>query len=140
MIVLIKVIHFFALALGVGGGVTNMVLGLRAAKAELPAKIVLGTAQGAVGKVATFGLILLWFTGVFLLMNMNDPGLSSQLSFQIKMAAVISLTLISLYANITALRAAEAGNAPDAVKMKRAGIGMLVSALVAMIAAVVTFT
>ncbi len=140
MIILVKIFHFIALAMGIGGGITNMVLGLRAASAEAPAKIALNMAQGAVGKVATAGLVLLWLTGIYLWIALHGAALSTQLSFQIKLAGVISLTLISAYANIMAMNAAKAGKGPDPVKMKRAGMGMMLSALVALIAAVVTFT
>lgn len=64
MIVLLKIVHFLALSVGVGGAAANLI-GMPVLKAaEGPARMPLAKAQRFVGQAAAISLVLLWLSGV----------------------------------------------------------------------------
>ncbi len=138
MLELLKIIHFLALAAGVGIGVANMVLGIRASKAEGPAVGTLRQAQGALGKVALGALILLWASGIWLWAVYADATTAPL--FLAKIGFVVILTGLSIDMNLRGARAAKGGAPMDPAYAKRAGMLMGLMSLTIISLAVMFFT
>ena len=81
-------LHLLAMAVGLGGSVANAVIGAMAGP-ENPA--LAGRLQKRIGRIAFAALILLWVTGVALVMYGPGAGTLS-LWFWVKMLAVLALT------------------------------------------------
>ncbi|MCM2563506.1 hypothetical protein M8756_15300 [Lutimaribacter sp. EGI FJ00015] len=64
MVIFLKFLHFAALALALGGGVANIVLGRQLATAEGAAKPVVTAAQRTLARVSALSLLVLWVTGI----------------------------------------------------------------------------
>jgi hypothetical protein len=60
--------------------------------------------------------------------------------FRMKLVAVVLLTLVSVLANVTVVKARAAGAPPDANRMKTLGQAALTLAVLALILAVFAFT
>jgi hypothetical protein len=138
MLELLKIIHFLALAVGVGIGAANMVLGLRAAKAEGPAIGALRQAQGALGRVAFGAIVLLWASGIWLWAGYNNA--TTDPLFLAKIGFVVILTGLSIDLNLRGLRAARGGTPMDPAYGKRAGMLMALMSFSIISVAVIYFT
>lgn len=138
MLELLKIIHFLALGAGVGLGVANMILGIRASKAEGPAIGTLRQSQGALGRAALVAIILLWITGVWMWAGYHDLTMAPL--FLLKIAAVLVLTLLSLTINMQGAKAARSGTPLDPEYAKKMGMGMSLMSLLSICIAVIFFT
>jgi uncharacterized membrane protein len=135
---LFKILHYLAFSVAIGGGVANMILGIRASKNAESAPHLRG-AQRAIGTGALLAIALLWATG--LSMWVGTYGVDAKLggSFHIKLTAATLLTLLSGYAFVRGRNAAK-GGAPLAPKTARLiGATTLALAVVAVTTAVMTF-
>jgi len=138
MYITLKIIHFLSLSVGIGIGVANMVLGIRAAMADGPAIGALRQAQGALGRVAFVAILLLWITGLWLwfgYQNMTTTPL-----FLGKLAFVVILTVISVDLNLKGARAASGGAPVNPDYAKRVGMIMGFCSVAAVILATAVFT
>jgi uncharacterized membrane protein len=138
MLELLKIIHFLALAAGVGIGVANMVLGIRASKSEGPETGILRQAQGALGRVALGAIVVLWASGIWLWVGFNST--TTDPLFLAKIGFVVILTGLSIDMNLRATRAAKGGTPVDPAYAKRAGMLMGLMSLSIISVAVLFFT
>ena len=122
MLEILVIIHFLAMSTGVGIGVANMVLGIRAAHAEGDAVSTLRQAQGAIGRVALSAIVLLWASGIWLWIGYSNTTLEPL--FLAKIGFVVILTGLSLDMNLRSAKAARGGAPVDPAYAKRAGMLM----------------
>lgn len=132
-------VHFTGLALGIGGGLANLLLGLRASRTTMPeAAGVLRAMAPVYARVATAGLALLWLSGLLLLAWGGLNALTIP-AFQAKLAFVLLLTGVSVLARITARNAVKAGLQPKPGRIRAFGVATLTSAFIALGFAIVAF-
>ncbi len=138
MDIILKIVHFLALSAGIGVGVSNMALGIRAAQAaDARDATTLRTAQVALGQIGLVAIILLWASGLWLWLGYR--GGETGTLFLIKLAFVLALSanLAVLHGKMRA--AGRNGELPDPAFMKRAGMINGVTSLLAVIFAVLAF-
>ena len=132
MLALLKIVHFIALAIGLGGGIANAIVGAKITSRD-PA--LGGPAQKLIGRLSFAALILLWITGLWMLFGYYG---FSDLSpwFWVKILAVLALTGAGVTAQLAMLKPG-----PDTpAKMKKLGMIMTGAATLAVILAVFAFT
>jgi hypothetical protein len=142
MIEALRILHFLALAAGIGGGLASMLAARQGADpASGPeARAALGRLRLRLSRVTAGAVALLWLSGIALVHAGWTgwgalPGL-----FWAKLAFVAALTAITLRAQQLVLRAGRSGTPPPAPAMARLGQGAMGSALAALVLAVVAFT
>jgi uncharacterized membrane protein len=140
MIEILKIVHYLSLAIGIGGGLANAIIGARAAMSDPPVKAVLGRISSIIGKTAGVAIILLWLTGIALVYLIFDGWATLPWAFWIKLAFVVVLSLLSLRMNLYVMQAARTKSPPPAATMKKLGQGAMVSSLLIVIFAVIAFT
>lgn len=139
MLEIAKFVHFVGLALGIGGGLANLLLGLRASRATTPeAAETLRAMAPTHARVATAGLALLWISGLYLLAWGGLNALTIP-AFQAKMVFVLLLTGISVLARRTARQAVKAGQKPKTGRIRVMGVATLTFAVVALALAIRAF-
>ncbi|MGR3291382.1 MAG: hypothetical protein ACU0C9_09345 [Paracoccaceae bacterium] len=139
MLETLKIIHFLGLILGIGGGIANAIAATKLSGLPPQARPVVGGFRAALGKMSTIGLVLLWLTGISLLVSLDTDILLSDQTFLLKLAAVIVLTGFSVTANMTVMSARRSGKPPEPARMKKIGIGATVFGLLALVLAVLAF-
>lgn len=139
MFELMKLVHFLGLIAGIGGGAANLLAGRVMAGQAPENRAGLAAFRPLLAKTSTYGLVLLWLSGITLLNMTMVVALFENPVFIWKMVAVVVLTLISVTANLTMIRARKSGNPPDAQLMKKLGIWGQVFAILALILAVIAF-
>ncbi len=140
MLVVLKFLHFISFSVAIGGGIANMIVGIRASRLEPQAAVPLRLAQGAIGKASTLSLIVLWITGLWMWATVYAGQAALGTAFHVKMAAVLVLTAISINLNVSVMRALKANKPPSVQLVKISGMGMAAMALVAVFAALMEFT
>lgn len=140
MIEFLKIIHFLALAAGVGGGMANGIIGARAAAADPAVKPVLGGLSGLIGRISAGALVLLWITGIALIYLAYDGWATLPGAFWVKLVFVVVLSLLSLRMNLYVMQAARAKTPPPAARMKMLGQGASLASLLIVVFAVIAFT
>ena len=139
MLEVAKFLHFVGLALGIGGGLANLFLGLRASRAATPeAAETLRAMAPTHARVATAGLALLWLSGLYLLAWGGLNALTIP-AFQAKMIFVLLLTGVSVLARRTARQAVKAGQKPKTGRIRVMGVATLTSAFIALAFAILAF-
>lgn len=93
MTILLKFLHFTALALALGGGVTNIMLGRQLAAAEGAAKPVIMATQRALARVSALSLLVLWVTGIGLVYAYYGGWSGFGAAFWGKIALAVVLTV-----------------------------------------------
>jgi hypothetical protein len=130
MLAMLKIVHYLSLAVGLGGGVANAIVGAKVTGRE-PG---LGApAQKLIGRLSFAALVLLWITGIWMgreLYALSDYGIW----FWLKMLAVLALTAAAVTAQAGQLR----GTATPQ-RMKILGLVMTISAALAVVFAVLAF-
>jgi uncharacterized membrane protein len=132
MLAALKIVHFLALAVGLGGGVANGIVGAMAGPRD-PA--VAGQIQRRIGRLSFAALVLLWVTGVA--MVATGPGLDLLGGwFWLKMAAAVVLTAaaVTVQVSVLALPAPRA-----AARARPLGRVMTAAASLAVVFAVLAF-
>jgi len=125
MIVTLKIIHFLALAIGIGGGVANAVIGARMASVDASMRPVLGGISATIGKLGLAAIVLLWLTGVPLTYVLYDGWAGLPASFWLKIIFVVILTGLVVRLNMqTAAAKGSSGKVPD---KSRALLGQMTS-------------
>jgi hypothetical protein len=139
MVELAKFLHFWALAIGIGGGMANMLAAPIARAAEPEAKPVLGKLQRRIGQMGAGAILVLWVTGIWLVV-VEYPVLGRlPMLFWVKIAAVLVLTYVSARGQLLSLRAMRGGPPPDPAVMKKIAMAGATSALAALALAVAAF-
>ena len=136
----LKIIHFLGIILGFGGGIGNMVGGIKLSNLPPESVPALGRYQFTMGRISTFGLILLWLTGIAMVSLSSGWAVFSDQLFVFKFTAVVLMTLLSIAANITVEKARKARMPPDQQRMKILGTGIMALATIALIFAVFNFS
>ena len=134
---LLLILHFIAMAVGVGGSVANMIAGITAGSAPAEARPTLGMLQRRIGIAAAASLALLWITGIWMVLG---AGEDLSILFSLKIVAVIILTALSAGMQFLSLRAARSGTPPPPVTMRRLGMAGLVTSLTVVVLAVLSFS
>jgi hypothetical protein len=140
MITLWKMIHMLALAVGVGGGVANLIAMQQLKAAEGPARAALAVAMRHVGQAAALALILLWVSGLALASALYDSWAALPLLFWAKIAAVVALTAVSGTAQVLTLWGMARKSPPDPALMARLGKTGVALALTTTVLAVLAFS
>ena len=134
------VLHLIGLALGLGGGVGNMIAGRMMAGAEPAGAKALGAMQRKIGRASFVGLILLWITGIWMVQGYHDGGFGALPgTFSIKMIFVVIVTIAALTAQWKSISAARSGTPPSRRTMAMLGMISGLFSLLAVIMAVATF-
>lgn len=140
MLELLKVIHFLSFSIAIGAGVSNLFLGARLAAFPPQAMAPLGEFRLLLGKLSTIGLILLWLSGIWMVVATDSMAAPDNMAFLWKLVVVAVLTVLSIAANVTVFNARKVGAPPDAMRMKRLGFGSQAMAILALILAVIAFS
>ncbi|RMH45930.1 MAG: hypothetical protein D6686_16655 [Alphaproteobacteria bacterium] len=140
MIEILKILHFLAMGIGVGGGFAQGIIGRRTVAAEPAARELLGAIQRRISVGTAIALAVLWITGIWMTYAIHGGFTGQPTSFWLKIATVAVLTLIVMAMGHTAARAAAAGGTPPPGRMAAlGGVAQLATAL-AVVLAVLTFT
>lgn len=132
------VVHFIGLALGFSSGFGNMVVAGLIAKAPPPDKAVLARVPPALGRLGVVGLVLLWASGIAIVMIRYGGFAVLPRPFIYKLAAVVALTLTVTYITVLQPRA-QRGDAAAMARIQTLGRLSGPFALLAVIFAVITF-
>ena len=135
---LLLFLHFVGLMLGAAGGVSSSVL-MRRALSMPPdqAQTVRGLGP-MLAKLSLAGLVLLWVTGIVLVWTRwAGPGSLPGL-FWVKFIFILTLTAASVAIDVTYAQIKK-GNAAVAARLPKLGPAAGLSALLAVLFAVVTF-
>lgn len=134
------VLHFIALAMAMGGGFANIVSRRQMTKAEPVTYPGFALASGAVGKMATLGLLLLWITGIWMaIIRFGSFGATPPMLW-VKIAVVTLLTGFSASLNIMVIKAKNAGAPPDEKKLKAHAHSIAMLGVFVVILAVLIFS
>lgn len=137
---LLKMIHFLSFSAALGAGLCNQLVGLRLSTLPPDAMRPVGAIRLSFGAVSTIGLVLLWFTGLIMIVTAYGAALFLNTFFVLKIIAVLVLTALSIAANLTVSQAKKSGTPPDAQRMKRLGQSSLATGVIALIFAVLAFS
>lgn len=133
----IKILHYLAMASGVGFGLASLVIARVGAGADPAALPALMKIRMRLGQGAFLSLLVLWLTGLWLWQSLHGGALSGLLGA--KIAVVILLTGVSGWMNILSLRAARGGPRPDPARMAQMGKAATALAVLAVILAGLAF-
>ncbi len=140
MLEFLKIVHFFGVVMGLGGGMANAMAAKRLAAVPPEALPAIRSFREALGGLSTLGLVLLWLSGIAMVAGWHGPALFAQPLFSLKIGAVIVLSAISLASNLTIRQARKTGTKPSAQHMRRLLMGSLVFATLALVLAVINFS
>lgn len=138
MLAFVKFVHFFAIAVGMGGGMANFLIGHRSAGAAVQAMPILGGLQKTFGQLSTVAIVVLWLTGGWLVYSLYDWQ-SLTLAFWLKIAFVLLLSVAAIVLQVNAIRAERAGTPPPADVMAKWGATADIAAILALLVAVFAF-
>jgi len=131
MLATLKILHLLALAIGLGGGIANLVIGRMAGAEGAP---VTRPIQKRIGRIAFGGLLLLWITGIWMVSLSYTLG-DLPLWFWIKMLVVLAMTAAAVTAQVALLRPG-----PDTpAKLRKLGLIVSGAAALAVGLAVLSF-
>ncbi len=126
----LKILHLIALAIGLGLGIANILIGAMSSAPDITRPI-----QKRISRVAFAALILLWITGIWMVTSAH-PLSTLPLWFWIKILVVIAMTAAAITAQIALLRPR-----PDTpARVKTLGNIVTGSACLAVIFAVLSFS
>jgi hypothetical protein len=131
-------LHFLGLALGFSVSFANIVMSSLVARAAPSEKPVLGRFPPMMSRMGTIGLTLLWITGGTLVYTKWGGFASLPWQFDVKLAAVVLLTITTRYIHRIEPLLQTGG---PAVMARVQGLGKLATslALIALLFAVLTF-
>jgi hypothetical protein len=132
------IVHFIGLALGFSSGFGNMVVMGLIAKSAPAEKAVLGRVPPALGRLGVIGLVLLWASGIAIVMTRYGGFAILPRPFIYKLTAVVLLTLTVAYINVLQPRA-QRGDAAAMARIQTLGRLSGPLSLLAVIFAVITF-
>lgn len=132
------IVHFIGLAMGMSSGFANMVMAGLIARAAPQEKAVLGRFPPAMGRIGLIGLVLLWVSGIAIVLTRYGTFAILPRPFIIKLTAVVLLTIAVIYIHLLQGRASRGDQAAMA-RIQTLGRATGPLALVAVIFAVITF-
>lgn len=80
MFELLKIIHFLSFSLAIGASIANLMVGRRISEFSPEAMPNIGAIRLAFSKATTHGLILLWITGILMVL-MSDGAYQANMFF-----------------------------------------------------------
>jgi len=131
---LLKILHFLALAVGIGGGIANGIV-VATASANDPALV--GAIRSRIGRAGFVALITLWITGVWMAFAGGYADSGMGFWFWAKMFFVLVMTACSLTIQIT-MRRPSPGAAARARAQTLSKV-ILACAILAVVCAVIEF-
>jgi len=132
------IVHFLGLAMGVGTGFANMAMAGVMAKATAGEKDVLARFPPAMSRIGAIGLVLLWGSGLAIVMTRYGGFSVLPRPFIVKLAAVVLLTICVGYIHVLFGKVRK-GDASAAARIQLLGRLTGPLALIAIIFAVITF-
>jgi hypothetical protein len=135
---ILVIVHFIGLALGFASGFGNMVLAGVIAKAAPQEKPILRRVAPALGRLGVIGIILLWASGIAIVMTRYGGFAILPRPFIYKLTAVVLLTITVIYINVLQPRA-QGGDAAAMARIETLGRLSGPLSLLAVIFAVITF-
>lgn len=132
-------IHLLSLVVGMGGGVANAVAGSMAAGADPAAAMTLGKLQSRIGDIGFVAIVLLWISGIWLVLGYHGGFAELPSGFTTKFVGVVGLSAAVVAMHVVKRSAMRAGRPPNAGTMKLLGKIALLSATFTVAMAVVTF-
>lgn len=137
---LLLILHFIALAMAMGGGLANIVSKRQMPNANPVTYPGFALAAGAVGKMATLGLLILWITGLWMGLIRFEGFAAFPAMLWVKLLAVTILTGFSASLNIMIIKARKSGTPPDGDKVDTHAYSISALAVIIVILAVLTFS
>jgi uncharacterized membrane protein len=132
------ILHFLGLTMGLSTGFSNMVMAGLIAKAAPNEKPVLQRFAPAMSRIGAVGLVLLWVTGIAIVLTRYGSFSILPRPFLVKLAAVVLLTVFVGYMHVLMPKAQRGDQAARArIEMLGKMTGPL--AIIAIIFAVITF-
>ena len=133
------VLHFIGLGMGMSVGFANMVMGGMIAKAAPAEKGVLGRFPPAMSKIGLAGLVLMWVSGISIVMTRYGRFDILPRTFVYKLAAVVLLTLSVAYIELLFARVKK-GDTAALATIQLVGRFTGIFSLAAIVFAVITFS
>lgn len=112
---LLKILHFLALATGLGFGLAGLVAMRVSTGAPPEAMPTVMKLRARLGQLSGLSILVLWFTGLWMWLSAHDGTLTA--IFALKILGAIALTVVSGYLNYAGFRAARGGPRPDPARM-----------------------
>lgn len=134
----LRICHFLGLVMGFAASFSHMVIGIVSSKSAPEERAALKRVGSGMSKIGGIGLILLWASGLALLFRVYGGPVGMGTNFYVKMVAVVLLTILVIAIHLSE-RAADRGNAGAAARIPVMGKVAMLSALVALVFAVLAF-
>ena len=112
-------IHIIAVAMGLGGGLANILARRQMKNADPVTYPAFALVGAAIGKMATSGLLLLWISGVWMSSIRYDGIADIPVLLWMKIIVVLAMTAISAMLNIMIIKSQRSGTPPDAERLSR---------------------
>lgn len=112
---LLKILHFLALATGLGFGLAGLVAMRVSAGAPPEALATVMKLRARLGQLSGLSILVLWITGIWMWLSVYGSAMSTVLA--LKILCVVALTAVSGYLNYAGFRAARGGPRPDPARM-----------------------
>lgn len=134
---LLKIIHMFGLYVGGAAGIGNGLLTAKILKSDQPPPPYVGQVMGLIGKMGFVAIILLWVTGIW--MVLITGGLAGlNWAFWVKLLGATLVLIAASSMTVIAAKAEKAGTPPDLKKIKSisrlAHVGLPLAVIFAVIA------
>ena len=132
-------LHFVGLMLGAAGGFASAIIMRRALALPADEAKVLRGLGPILAKVSAIGVAVLWVTGLILVWSKWDGFGSLPQMFWVKAVFILSLTAVAILINMTYAEIRK-GNVAVAARLPKLGPMAGISALLAVLFAVLTFS
>ena len=136
---LLKIIHFFCLLAGGAASIGNTVLMLQVERSGGPPPPMVPKAMGIIANMGLGAIILLWITGVLMILTGHNGAAPGAL-FYIKLLGAATVLGLVIWMTMLRTRAAAAGTPPPMAKMKLLSRIAFAGMSVAIIFAVLAFS
>ena len=112
---LLKILHFWALAAGLGFGLAGLVMMAMAKGAAPEAGAVVTKTRARLAQLSGAAIVVLWITGLWMWLTVYGGVVGPWLA--VKLLGVLALTGVSAYMNFALHRAARGGPRPVPARM-----------------------
>lgn len=132
-------LHFIGMIMGTAPGIANMVISRHAATATPEGATALRALPPILAKISAVGLLILWVTGVLMVFTAWRGLDALPIFFWVKMVFVVVLTIVSIMVHITIREIRTTGNVALARRLQKLGPFAGLTALFAILFAVLAF-